>query len=328
MVQAFEWHFYFFLRGMGMTILLILLLPELSAQKTSFIDTQYVDAYRNTWSIRAYSIIKAQGLSLRNEQGGDIRYLPDNLFGIGIGISYKFLVLDLGLTLQGDDNISQRIDLQSTLFLRKHVVDIYFQAYQGFELVEPKVDNPNQKTRKDIRSLAFGFSYYYNFNGNKMAVRVMTNGEHRQKKTSGSWLLGAFSSFFYLKADSSLIPAQLIDFPEAAQFQNIHLNSFGLAGGYTQIWSLPKGWSLFLAAIPGIGLNGGRLKTEEWFSPPFAPVFKFQGGAGLGFSSQHIYGALNLSSDNYWLNLGMDNRFQYNLLKVRLSLGYRFSKKK
>lgn len=113
-------------------------------------------------------------------------------------------------------------------------------------------------------------------------------------------------------------------FPDASGFQNIHLNSLAIAGGYAQAWSLAKGWSIFLLGVPGFGFNTGKLKTEEWFSPPFAPVYKLQGSAGFSFSNKRFYGTLNFQSHFFWLNLGKENRFRYSIWKIKLSAGMRY----
>ena len=164
------------------------------------LDSAYVHTYEDTWSLRLYSIVKAQGLRLENDAAGQVRYLPDNIFGLGLGISYRFLVLDLGLTLGGEQNLSSRIDLQGNVFFRKHIFDFYFQAYQGFELLEPEPANPQQKFRNDFRTLAFGINYLYNFKGDRLAIRSTTVGDYRQARTEGSWLVGGFTSFYLFKA--------------------------------------------------------------------------------------------------------------------------------
>ncbi len=153
---------------------------NLPAQSSGLSRDAFIDTYPDTWSLRVYSIVKAQGIFLSNdEQDARLRYFPDDVFGLGVGFSYKFLVLDLGFTLKGDRGITNRLDLQFNLFLKRSIVNLYFQAYQGFELLQPDAPMPDQQLRRDIRTLAFGLNYYYSFQGDKMAARVMTNGERR-----------------------------------------------------------------------------------------------------------------------------------------------------
>ena len=297
----------------------------LQAQEEWSLDSNYVKTFDDTWSLRVYGIVKAQGLRLLNKDRDQIRYYPDNIFGIGVGVSYKKIILDLGLTVGGSQNISTRFDFQASLFLRKSIIDIYLQAYQGFRLEAPELDDPARTIRKDIRTLSFGINYLYNFKGDRLAIRATTIGDYHQNRSEGSLLLGGFTSFFIFRADSTLVPGGVENFPPETQLQNIHLNSAGILVGYGQIWSFNEKWSLFASGVPGIGYNGGDLKTEEWFSPPFAPVYKLQLGAGLTYSHPNFYTMLSYSGDYYWLNLGNDNRFSYNLVKIKFSVGYRFN---
>ena len=90
-------------------------------------DSTYVETYPGTWSLRGYGIVKAQQLQLNSSNDASIHYLPDNILGLGIGISYRRLVLDLGATLGSSENISQRFDFQGNVFLFPRSIAAFIQ---------------------------------------------------------------------------------------------------------------------------------------------------------------------------------------------------------
>ena len=272
--------------------ILILCLPmflmlygtDLSAQQENA-DSLYYNTYPDTWSLRTYGIIKAQGMQLVNKNGDRLRYLPDNIFGLGLGVSYKFLMLDLGVTLGGPNTISERFDFQGSLFMGKNMFDIYLQLYRGFHVVHPENVVPaSQEKRQDIRTVATGINYMYSFKGDKLSARSVFIGDYQQKRSIGSFMVGGFTSFYLMKADSSIVPAGDTRFGDEAQITNLNLNSTGIAAGYMHIWVLKNGLAIFASVAPGIGLNGGDAKSEEWYSPPYAPVYKIKGNLGINYS--------------------------------------------
>ena len=197
----------------------------------------------------------------------------------------------------------------------------------GFELINPEVPiNEEERIRQDIRTIAFGVNYYYSFNGSKMSLRSVFVGDYKQKQSAGSWLLGGFTNFFAMKADSSLVPPSDTRFPDEAQLNNIFLASAGIMGGYTYNWVLPSSFYIYFFIAPGLGVNDANLESEtDFFSPSLAPIGKLQTRFAIGYNGRsRMYYMISNQNDFYWINLGNDNRFLYNMIKIKASVGVRF----
>ena len=288
---------------------------------------KWVETYPDTWSMRTYGIVKAQGLSLINPQGERLDYLPDNIFGIGLGVSYDFINIDLGLTVGGPQSITTRFDFQGNLFFGKSTFDLYLQLYRGFRVVNPEnVEPPEQQERRDIQTAAIGVNYIYVFNGDKLSARAVFTGDYRQERSIGSWMVGGFTSFFLMRADSSIVPTGDNRFDEEAQLKEITLNSTGVTAGYSYNHVFPSKFNIFVSVLPGIGINSGNTTSEDIFSPQFAEVYRLQGTLAIGYGNEKFYTALSSATDFYWISLG-ENRFIYSLIKIKGLIGYRFRRK-
>ena len=58
---------------------------------------QYFEQQRDLWSIRAFSSLKYHRLSIRDRgENLGVRYTPNKLYSVGVGLAYRFWLIDLG----------------------------------------------------------------------------------------------------------------------------------------------------------------------------------------------------------------------------------------
>jgi hypothetical protein len=296
--------------------------------KDPVVDTVYIDLLPGKWSLRAYATTPYQIFSIKNKENEQqIKYVPNNLLGVGLGFSYRFLVVDLGLNLKTKiSEATSRFDLQVSMMLQKHLVDLYFQTYSGFELT--KTPSFESKFREDIRSSALGVNYYYNFNGKKLSLRSAFSGDQLQQKSTGTFALGGYFSWYRLTADSSIIEsASQSFFNEYAKLTENKMTGLGISGGYAYSFVFPKNFFLYASAMPGIGLNFGQQKAQESYKPPLGPVGKIGLRASFGYAGPRMYLICSFISDYFFTDLGHQNQYRYNPGKIKLVFGYRLQSK-
>ena len=292
-------------------------------------DSAYVTVLPNLWSIRILALAKNQGNSIRNSQSGEtVKYRPTNRLSLGLGFTYKFLLVDLGINLKLDkQNATERFDFHGLIITRKYLIDLFLQVYQGYELAKAQgFENP---FRDDLAISNLGVNFMRTFGGARLSIKSAFIGSEIQKKAIGAFIAGGFFSNFHLRADSSIIPpARVSDFNDYANLDQIDILNFGVSGGYAYSLVFPKNWFFFLAALPGIGLNFGDLHAEKWYKPPVGPFIKIHARAALGRSSIKNYQIVSFSSDYFFIDFGHGNFYLYNFGKLKFVYGFRLENKK
>jgi len=292
-------------------------------------DSAYIEVLPNLWSLRVSATVKNQGNSIRSrESGGTVRYRPNNILSLGLGFSYKFLVIDLGINLKlNKQDATERFDFQGSIIGRKYLIDAFIQVYEGYKLAN--VTDAEQPFRDDLKVTNFGVNIMRTFGGSRLSIRSAFIGSEIQKRATGAFIAGGFFSNFHLRADSSIIPPERVaDFNEYANLVQIDLLNFGVGGGYAYSLVLPKNWFLFLAVLPGIGLNFGDLHAEKWYNPPVGPFIKIHARAALGRSSIKNYQIISFSSDFFFMDFGHENFYRYNFGKIKFIYGFRLENRK
>lgn len=293
------------------------------------LDSNYVESLPDLWSFRLYGIIKSQSNAIRSTETNQlVKYFPNNLFSLGVGISYKFFLLDIGFNIKTSTNYtSERFDIQGSIFGAKYVIDFALQRYIGYDLVDPQ---PGEFAfREDLGVWDFGISYIYAFTKDRLSIKSAMNGSEIQKKSGGAFAVGGFFSTYHLKADSSIIPPQRSSgFNTYAEIEQIDLVNFGIGAGYAANIVLPGNFFLFAAAMPGIGWNIGDVRAEQAYKTPNGPLVKTHFRISLNRATHKSYQILSYTGDFYFSNLGHENVLRYNIGKLKFVYGFRLANKK
>jgi len=288
------------------------------------LDTNYATRDWETWSARVFSNVKTYQFSVKSHETDTyIRYVPTRKLAIGIGIAYKFILLDVGFGLPVSGEATKNFDFRLSFRLRSHVVELGYWRFKGFNSHDGF--DMQYDFRSDVRNQLFGFNYYHNFDGKKVPLRDQINGTMAQKKSAGTFGFGGYWYWNQLKADSSVIPVSLDEFfNEDAQVHFASQFSLGVIGGYAYSLVLPRNFFLVAAALPGIGINVGEIRATSTYSPPLVPNSKINLRAALGYMSKKIYVILSCNGDVRFVNWGNSNRYRYSVGQVKVVVGYRF----
>jgi hypothetical protein len=230
-------------------------------------DTSYITDLTEELTVRLYGSRKFTNYLLADRHNGRrLYYRPNSPFNLGFGFNHKFLGLNIGFNFPFINTYDKYgktrfLDLQSHVYLRKIVIDFYAQYYKGYYLVNTGALSDNHAgmvyLRPDMGTWNGGLSVQYIFNDERFSFRAAYLQNEYQKKSAGSLMVGGDLHTVAVRADSSVIPANIVHFNF---FDNNHFNRSNIYcgtvnAGYAHTFVVKKHFFLMLSAHGGIGLN-------------------------------------------------------------------------
>lgn len=305
-------------------------------------DPEYVQPMREYLALRIYNVMKTTDFKIRNNNRNQtLRFNPNNGLGMGLGFSYRILALDVGFVVPGTmryrgDDPYTKFDLLSTLYGKKHVLDLNLQYYQGYFLdnaddlfpLHPELSP--QGIRSDIESVDIALSYLNVLNHNKFSFQAAFLGDVIQKKSAGSFTFHGFVSLFGLTADSMLVMHDFQnDLNQQAHINEIGLLSTGTGIGYAHTFVLPKNFFITLSGAP-MGMLSATYAEVNNPNYENKTTTKFNirlfTRSAAGYNSERFYIIFNFIHDYYFIRFGEMSRVDYAPMKLKLFFGYRIGK--
>ena len=294
-----------------------------SVKSTNLIDSLLIDHDLRNWSVRLFGNIRAQGFKLSNDEA-TLTYIPNNLFGVGVGIATSKLILDITFTIR-DKNTenTDRFDFRGGFVFNQNIIDFYFQIYDGFN-VKNSI-NSTTVFREDIKSIAGGIDYLYLFNAGEYSQRVLRSGLKNQKRNIFSFGLGGFVLYNQISGDGSIIPMEFDSyFNEQARIKNITNYGIGVLGGLVGLFKLPSNFYIGISAKVGIGLTVKNAETETLSYNPGNPMlYKLKGSIFFGYKWNRFYTNISLRASTNMSNIDFGNNGSFTQISGKLALGYR-----
>lgn len=226
-------------------------------------DSGYVYNYYGNITLRAYLVNKYSAFTIANG-GHRLWYSTNTPFGVGIGGIYKIYNFNLtyGLPLpqvyKESRGKSRAIDLQSSLYGRKWVFDLYFQLYKGYYTSNYAGIVPDEYILKpNLRNNTLGVTAHYLFNSSGFSYRAFRVNDEWQHRSSGTFFL-SFAAFFndlYDKDRVGFIPPELSDGQVDHNVYRKMTFAFGPGLGYAYNFVYKKNWFV-------LGSFSGRLMYD------------------------------------------------------------------
>lgn len=244
------WLFYSMQKILILAVCLIgMNLQTLLAQnRTSTDNDPYYVTFEEQITARLYLAKKYTSLIMKAPAGiQSLRYRPNSLTTMGINASYKSLSLSLGSGFgflnpnKEAKGKTRSFDFQTHIYTQDWVTDIYAQFYKGYYLElggAPGTADKNYYKRPDIKVNLVGASIYRLLNGERFSYKAGFLQNAWQKKSAGSFLLGAEIYYGSTKGDSALVPSHLNSYYPQQGIKRVRLMEFGPGGGYayTAVW--------------------------------------------------------------------------------------------
>lgn len=294
---------------------------------TTFIDTLLIDRDPNHWSVRLLGSFREHDFVLNNA-GSRFDYEPNNPMGAGIGIATRKLIVDMTFNIKGqEENPTDRFDLLTSFFIKKHMFDFYFQNYQGFNV--KNLDTGETVFRDDIRSTSTGLRYMYMFHESEYSIAAMKTGLFRQDKSSVTMGLGGFLLYSRQSSDDPIIPRDLYpDVTDPSEYTELKGTAVGVQVGVSGLIVLPSNFFLSLNVLPGIGLMNKRVKsTEDNFKPENPVVHQIGISAMLGYNGDLFYANLAVSNGYYATDYDIGSEVVFSYINAKLAIGYKLKGK-
>ena len=278
-------------------------------EKVDTISNQYFVDYSDKVSLFLYAKKKYNRFSVNSiKLGQTLEYTPNAPLNLGFGFNYKWLGIGIAFNfnvVNNDDDKygkTKRLDWQTNIYMKKVVVDFYFQYYKGFYLENTSDiigDDDGYYIRPDAVSYTTGIGAMYVFNHNRFSYKSAFTQTAIQKKSAGSFLLGGNVFLEKVHADSSLFPQGI--FPQTtAESINHEALYFGVLTAYAHNFIIKKQFFISLSLMGSIHLgftktnhNGGEFKDEA------IPVIHFQSRASFGINKPKWYAGFSYVSDAY-----------------------------
>lgn len=302
-------------------------------------DSSYVISYERFFIGRTFLSEKFTRFDLLDrDSGSSLKFRPNTTLNLGIGMTYgKFSInISQGFRFLNPEN--QRgetswLDLQTRIYARRYIVDLYGQFYEGFYLRNTDEHNRGNTRsepyylREDIELRQLGISFMYIFNSEKFSYRASFTQNEWQQKSAGSMLLGLETYGGYTRGDSSLIPFNVVptDFFGNVPVQELSYFEIGPSAGYAYTYVYRKHWfatahlsaNLSLGWITETTPVGSRDKMGLY--PNF--LYRFV----VGYNSPKWFVGASLVNNSLQMRSAFGNfRYRTETGNLRLSVAMRF----
>jgi hypothetical protein len=315
---------------------------SVSVHSTLPFDTNYIVDYSDRITLKTFGILKSNQIGhYDNFTRRFIYYRPNETFDIGFGLVYEWLGFDIAFNFPFINNDNERfgetskIDIQTNFYLRRFVIDLEIQKYQGYygsnahKYIESfDIRNSVYPIRPDMSTFNHAINAVYVFNPHKFSYRATFLYNERQIKSAGSLLAGSYLSYFKMNADSTIVPIQVRDeFNPNADFRGVTYINTGLSAGYGQTFVVKN--NFFFSISLTIGLGPSILRDSQNGNIHNANNVKMAARAvvrgALGYNSEKTYFGISvISSQSSEVDL-REAHLERNINNFQIFVGQRFS---
>jgi hypothetical protein len=314
-----------------------------SGQKTPP-DPAYIREFPATVTVRTILGEKISGFSLvDNKQGGALDYRPNNILGLGLGVTLRGLSINFSSRLpfhndkENEFGKTSQLDIQVHRYRGKFALDFYFQQYRGYHLRDSsdvsRVIGPTDFPYfPDMRNTTVGATGLYVFNGKRFSLRAPIDQQDWQVRSAGSWLLGG-SVFTHLigNKDKTIIPPYLKEpeFMAGSQVQKITNYGVTVNGGYGYNFIFKRHWFTAILADVGVGLGYSEITDQAGSAHKVGLQFNADARFAFGYNSTRWFGGFYIiyRADRYQLPY-QDCYINGNEGIARLTVARRFTTQK
>ncbi|MGI6219287.1 MAG: DUF4421 domain-containing protein [Bacteroidaceae bacterium] len=298
--------------------------------KGSAIDTAYVtrDTFRFIVKPKLTGTLGEYTFKWKSE-GNEISLGSSPQMKIGVNLTYRHLTL--GLSTNVDQLLGRKskkeIDYSLSSYGNRFGGELFYTTSDNYNLRNEQADARYPRLRC-FESQRLQGSAYYVFNHRRFSYPCTITQSYYQRRSCGSFLIGANFSAQRLTMDEGKIPADLP--PEFDGLEQIPRKTsytiIGLSVGYAYNWVLKKRWTLhasLIATVPvyekGTISYTDRKETIRYNPLNTSPAMRF----GVLYNGRHNFGGLSISN-NFQLIRHSSLHISDLYFRARLYYGMRF----
>lgn len=300
-------------------------------------DSNYIKNYDNAIVGRVFLQRKYTDFSIPGSTSDQsFKYLSNGKILVGAGFIYRALNLNISFGLPYFTDAwkargqTKSLDLQTYIFGRKLMYDLYGQFYKGYYINHknfvPGFDN--YYYRDDIRLRLFGGTMYYVFNPKKYSFRMALLQDEWQKKSSGTFLLNFEAFYGFVNSDSGgfIIPQEIAASYGNANVERFRFFNFGPGAGYAYNLIIKKHFFVTASLNANIAGSFTREETLDGYKDKFkiTPNLSYLASAGYN-NDKWIVSFSWLNSGQYYRGYLSEGDYTMRTGLYRLSLARRFN---
>lgn len=258
------------------TLLACMFMQILANAQNEKYDTLYIEDHSHNLTVRVTAGNVFLGYKLGQRGFGNaLVYKSNDNFNLGAGFNYKFVGITISFKAPFVNNDQMRfgktekINLQTHIYQRKYTLDIYGQYTKGYytrskDILKEPVKFEDVILRPDLQTTSIGINAHYIFNNRRFSYRASFIQNEYQKKSAGSLIGGGGVHYFNIKADSSLIPADVkLGFFNDYKFNRSRIICVAVNMGYAHTIIIKRHYFLTGALIGGVGFDVSSLEHEK-----------------------------------------------------------------
>ena len=298
-------------------------------------DPDYVVGTGKNWKFNVDATGWFQGygylFDMFNTQGWDNRIVMRSNYNYDVGVRLAFMAVSIGYTWNINQmakvHPSPRSTFDFAFSCALFTAELRMQSTSGNTRItrfgQYNDGNPINVPFDDIDTDLLSVNAYYFFNHSKFSQAAVYKFSKYQKRSSGSWMLGAGYTQQKINMDFSRLPADMLlympaDLPVKKRF---HYRDFNILGGYSYNAVLPRNWIFNITALPGIGLKRSLLPGAQTISEMFSA--NICGRMGITYNHRAFFANLTMKFDGS-LVFNSDYSFAASTQQASLVCGIRF----
>lgn len=304
-------------------------------------DPKFIESYSDSLILKLAVVQKFTRLEIEDTFSKNrLEFSPNKDISVGAGFQYKWLGLTFTYKMPGINNDDEKFgettqfDLQASLYMRKFVVDFGLHRYKGFYIDNPKNLYPDRLNsdpypqREDLTTTFMGGDLLYIFNNKKFSYRAAFVQNELQKRSAGSFILGAYFSLLRIQSEGNIISPELEGlFSKEVHFEQANYRNYGISVGYAHTFVIKKKFFFSISTNIGAAIQDSKIinvdpvlnatKTE------FAPKVFSRMSAGYHWGKYFIVTTLQV--DNFLLNKTEHIEMAYSVGNIRFFIGRKFN---
>jgi hypothetical protein len=304
-------------------------------------DTAYIATYKKRFIVSAVSNYRETAIDVLDTASRSVTFTTNNNTQYGAGIDFKWFSVEATFTVPQLDQADPRYGSTTSRSFalgytgRRLWGRAMWNRSQGFFPDQPRaVVQGWQPTdayplRPDLTSETWLISFNYALSKKRRYSQNAALWQiERQKRSAGTWIVGASFWHTILAADRSLVPTQdSVAFSPDAWITNARRTLLGATIGYTHTFVLWHKGFIHLSLLTGAASRNQERQIEGREQPladqGVASLTELKGG--MGYNGDRWYTAittayyLNSDTDEQKVGLGSTSG------NVRFALGWRFA---
>ncbi len=239
-------------------------------------DTAYVEPNKYKFAAMLDDYTDFQFFTIRGDKPDRqrIRFTPKPHNKLGVYFGWQ--IFFIGWSVDMNDFGKQKnkkdkgTDFNLSLYSAKIGVDLYYRRTSNDYKIDHLKGFPSDVPRTfsgtfdGLRVNMMGLNLFYVLNNRKFSYPAAYSQSSNQRKSAGSFIVGASFTNHHLDFDYSKLPAVISEYmkPEM-KVTNIKYKSYGVNFGYGYNWVFAYNFLANLSLSPELSYNSSKIKNED-----------------------------------------------------------------